>query len=115
MTEDPFCGRGVALALLWPTVALAHATTTALVRIELTDNRLHYTLSVVLPEIPNRSAELLSSVFNGDRPAADRIAEYCPPNTFNQTRQCALPDGPRADWRCRRQRCSRHDRDRLHL
>jgi len=66
----------LALALLWPVVALAHATTTALVRIELTDNRLHYTLSVVLPEIPNRSAELLSSVFNGDRPAADRIAEY---------------------------------------
>lgn len=66
----------LALALLWPAVALGHATTTALVRIELTDNRLHYALSIVLPEIPNRSAELLTSVINGDRPAADRIAEY---------------------------------------
>jgi len=54
----------------------AHATTTAIVRIELTDNRLHYALSVVLPEIPNRSAELLTSAVNGDRPAAERIAEY---------------------------------------
>ena len=66
----------LALALLWPVVALAHATTTALVRVELTDNRLHYALSVVLPEIPNRSAELLTSAVNGDRPAAERIAEY---------------------------------------
>ena len=66
----------LALALLWPAVALAHATTTALVRVELTDNRLHYALSVVLPEIPNRSAELLTSAVNGDRPAAERIAEY---------------------------------------
>ena len=72
----PVLRTWLALALLWPAVALAHATTTALVRIELTDNRLHYRLSVVLPEIPNRSAELLTSVFNGDRPAADRIAEY---------------------------------------
>jgi hydrogenase/urease accessory protein HupE len=66
----------LALTLLWPAVALAHATTTALVRIELTDNRLHYALSIVLPEIPNRSAELLTSAVNGDRPAAERIAEY---------------------------------------
>jgi hypothetical protein len=66
----------LALALFWPAVALAHATTTALVRIELTDNRLHYALSIVLPEIPNRSAELLTSAVNGDRPAAERIAEY---------------------------------------
>jgi hydrogenase/urease accessory protein HupE len=66
----------LALALLWPAVALAHATTTALVRVEMTDNRLHYALSVVLPEIPNRSAELLTAAVNGDRPAAERIAEY---------------------------------------
>jgi hypothetical protein len=66
----------MALALLWPAVALAHATTTALVRIELTEHRLHYALSVVLPEIPSRSAELLKSAVNGDRLAADRIAEY---------------------------------------
>jgi hypothetical protein len=66
----------LALALLWPAFALAHATTTALVRIELIDNRLHYALSIVLPEIPNRSVELLASAVNGDRPAAERIAEY---------------------------------------
>jgi hypothetical protein len=64
------------LALLWPAAALAHATTTALVRIELADNRLNYTLSIALPEIPGKSAELLALVVNGDRPAADRIAEY---------------------------------------
>jgi hypothetical protein len=67
---------GLSLALLWPAVALAHATTTALVRIELIDNRLRYALSVILPEMPIRSAELLTSAVNGDRPAADRIAEY---------------------------------------
>jgi hypothetical protein len=66
----------LALALLWPAVALAHATTTALVRIEVINNRLHYALSIVLPEIPNRSVELLTSAVNGNRPAADRIAEY---------------------------------------
>lgn len=66
----------LALALLWPAAALAHATTTALVHVELTDTRLRYALSVVLPEIPSRSAELLTSVVNGDRSAADRIAEY---------------------------------------
>jgi hydrogenase/urease accessory protein HupE len=73
-------GRGfrtwLVLGLLWPAIALAHATITALVRIELVDNRLQYALSVVLPEIPNRSAELLTSAVNGDRAAAERIAEY---------------------------------------
>ena len=50
---------GLVLALLWPAVALAHATTTALARIELVDNRLRYALSIVLPEIPVKSAELV--------------------------------------------------------
>ncbi|WFU18665.1 HupE/UreJ family protein [Bradyrhizobium sp. CB3481] len=66
----------LALALLWSAIVLAHAVTTALIRIELVDNRLHYALSVVLPEIPNRSAELLTSAANGDRSAAERVVAY---------------------------------------
>jgi HupE / UreJ protein len=66
----------LALALAWPATVLAHATMTTLVRIELTDNRLHYALSVVLPEIPIGYAELLTSATNGDRSAAERIAAY---------------------------------------
>lgn len=66
----------LALALLWPAIVLAHAVTTALVRAELVDNRLQYALSVVLPEIPIGSAELLASAINADRAAAERIAAY---------------------------------------
>jgi hypothetical protein len=65
---------GFALALLWPVVVLAHATTTALARIELVDNKLRYSLSIVLPEIPVESAERIKSAANGDRAAAERIA-----------------------------------------
>jgi hypothetical protein len=65
---------GLALVLLWPAVVLAHATTTALARIELVDNRLRYALSIVLPEIPVESAERIKSAANGDRAAAERIA-----------------------------------------
>ena len=65
---------GFALALLWPAVVLAHATTTALARIELVDNKLRYALSIVLPEIPTEPAERIRSAANGDRAAAERIA-----------------------------------------
>lgn len=65
---------GFALALLWPATALAHVTTTALARIELVDNKLRYSLSIVLPEIPAESAERIKSAANGDRAAAERIA-----------------------------------------
>lgn len=65
---------GCVLALLWPAAVLAHATTTALARIELVDNKLRYALSIVLPEIPIGSAEGLKAAANGDRAAAERIA-----------------------------------------
>jgi hydrogenase/urease accessory protein HupE len=67
---------GLSLVLLWPAVALAHATTTALLRVELVDNKLRYALSIVLPEIPIGSAEQLKSAASGDRAAAERIAGY---------------------------------------
>jgi hydrogenase/urease accessory protein HupE len=67
---------GFSLVLLWPAVVLAHATTTALLRVELVDNKLRYALSIVLPEIPIGSAEGLKSAANGDRAAAERIAGY---------------------------------------
>ncbi len=65
---------GFTLVLLWPAVVLAHATTTALARIELVDNKLRYALSIVLPEIPHESADGIKSAANGDRAAAERIA-----------------------------------------
>jgi len=67
---------GLALVLLWPAVVLAHATTTALARIELVDNKLRYALSIVLPEIPAGSTQGLLAAANGDRAAAERIAGY---------------------------------------
>src|SRR4029450_11726826 len=67
---------GLSLVLLWPAVVLGHATTTALLRVELVDNKLRYALSIVLPEIPIGSAEELKSAANGDRAAAERIAGY---------------------------------------
>jgi hypothetical protein len=53
----------------------AHATTTGLVRIEFLGDRLTYALSVALPEIPDRSASLLTAAANGDRSAAETVAE----------------------------------------
>lgn len=76
MTERLPKWIGLALVLLWPGVVLAHATTTALLRVEFVDNRLRYALSVVLPEIPIGSAESLKAAANGDRVAAERIAGY---------------------------------------
>jgi hydrogenase/urease accessory protein HupE len=67
---------GFSLVLLWPAVVLAHATTTALLRVELVDNKLRYALSIVLPEIPIGSAEGLKDAANGDGVAAERIAGY---------------------------------------
>jgi hydrogenase/urease accessory protein HupE len=67
---------GLSLVLLWPAVVLAHATTTALLRVELVDNKLRYALSIILPEIPIGSAEELKSAANGDRAAAERIAGH---------------------------------------
>ncbi|MCP2132679.1 HupE/UreJ family protein [Bradyrhizobium ottawaense] len=65
----------ILLALFCCTRLLAHATTTGLVRIDLTGDRLSYALSVALPEIPNSSALLLTGAANGDRAAAETVAE----------------------------------------
>lgn len=65
----------VLLVLLCATKLLAHATTTGLVRVDLTGDRLSYALSVALPEIPNSSALLLTAAANGDRAAAETVAE----------------------------------------
>ncbi|WP_074127638.1 HupE/UreJ family protein [Bradyrhizobium sp. NAS96.2] len=53
----------------------AHVTTTGLVRIELSGDRLSYALSVALPEIPQASASMLNAAANGDRSAAEAVAE----------------------------------------
>jgi hypothetical protein len=55
--------------------ALAHVTTTGLLRIEVTGGRVLYALSVALPELPSASAGILTAAANGDRAAADSIAE----------------------------------------
>lgn len=65
----------ILLALLCCAKLLAHATTTGLVRIDLTGDRLAYALSVALPEIPNSSALLLTAAANGDRAAAETVAD----------------------------------------
>jgi hydrogenase/urease accessory protein HupE len=63
------------LALVCCTEVSAHVTTTGLVRIELSGDRLSYALSVALPEIPQASASILNAAANGDRSAAETIAE----------------------------------------
>jgi HupE / UreJ protein len=63
------------LALAWCTDVSAHVTTTGLVRIELSGDRLSYVLSVALPEIPQASASILSAAANGDRAAAEAVAD----------------------------------------
>ncbi len=60
------------LVLIGSADALAHATTTGLVRIEFAADRAHYVLSVALPELPAQSAATLTAAANGDRVAADQ-------------------------------------------
>src|SRR4051794_15940257 len=55
--------------------ALAHATTTGLLRIEFAGGKVLYALSLVVPELPPASAALLTAAANGDRAVADMIAE----------------------------------------
>lgn len=67
-------------ATLWLTLigagdALAHVTTTGLLRIEFAGGRVLYALSVALPELPSASAAILTAAANGDRAAAETIAE----------------------------------------
>ena len=63
------------LVLIGSADALAHATTTGLVRIEFAADRVHYVLSVALPELPAQSAAILTAAANGDRVAAETVAE----------------------------------------
>jgi hypothetical protein len=63
------------LALACCTDVSAHVTTTGLVRIELSGDRLSYSLSLALPEIPQASASILNAAANGDRSAAEAVAE----------------------------------------
>ena len=63
------------LALISSADALAHVTTTGLVRIEFAGSRLRYVLSVALPELPAASAAILTAAANGDRVAAETTAE----------------------------------------
>src|SRR5438874_8903713 len=55
--------------------ALAHVTTTGLLRIEVAEGRVLYALSVALPELPAASAAMLSAAANGNRTAAESVAE----------------------------------------
>ena len=63
------------LALIVCGGALAHVTTTGLLRIEFTGGRMLYALSVALPELPAASAAILTAAANGDRAAAETVAE----------------------------------------
>jgi hypothetical protein len=63
------------LALIGCGGALAHVTTTGLLRIEVAGGRVLYALSVALPELPAASASILIAAANGDRAAAETIAE----------------------------------------
>src|SRR3954449_7661175 len=72
--------RLVRETLLWLTLvgccgALAHVTTTGLLRIEFTGGRMLYTLSLALPELPAASAAILTAAANADRGAAEVVAE----------------------------------------
>ena len=55
--------------------AFAHVTTTGLLRIEVSGDRLLYALSVALPELPPASVAMLTAAANGDRAAAEAVAE----------------------------------------
>src|SRR5437588_11387255 len=63
------------LALFGCADALAHVTTTGLLRIEVAEGRVLYALSVALPELPAASAAMLSAAANGNRTAAEGVAE----------------------------------------
>ncbi|MBI5261797.1 MAG: HupE/UreJ family protein [Bradyrhizobium sp.] len=55
--------------------ALAHVTASGLLRIEFTGGRMLYALSVALPELPAASVMILTAAANGDRAAAELVAE----------------------------------------
>ena len=78
--------------------ALAHVTTTGLLRIEVAEGRVLYALSVALPELPAASAAMLSAAANGNRTAAESVAEAARIRQYDQHQNFRL-------W-CRAQRPS---------
>src|SRR5258708_25782613 len=63
------------LALMGCGNALAHVTTTGLLRIDVAGGRVLYALSVALPELPAASASTLFAAANGDRASAEAVAQ----------------------------------------
>ena len=63
------------LALIGCGDALAHVTTTGLLRIEVAGGRVLYALSIALPELPAPSAATFTAAAGGDRAAAETVAE----------------------------------------
>src|SRR4029450_7647094 len=55
--------------------AFAHVSTTGLLRIEVSGDRLLYPLSVALPQLPPPSVAMLTAAANGARAAAEAVAE----------------------------------------
>src|SRR5258708_9277541 len=82
------------LALISSADALAHVTTTGLVRIEFAGSRLRYVLSVALPELPAASAAILTAAPNGDRLAAETTAEEAPRDVPVHLPGVRRPTGP---------------------
>src|SRR5260370_28700254 len=101
------------LALVGCGDALAHVTTTGLLRIEVAGGRVLYVLSVALPELPAASASILIAAANGDRAVAETIAEAARRNVTVDLAgvRCRTGRG-----RMRRARANQHpatDADRL--
>src|SRR5260370_13077988 len=66
------------LALIGCGDALAHVTTTGLLRIDVAGGRVLYALSVALPELPAASASILATAANGDRATAEAGGRAAP-------------------------------------
>jgi hydrogenase/urease accessory protein HupE len=64
-----------ALLALWSLQAMAHVTSTGLAVVDLNDHELSYRLTVVASEIDELYAPILQSAANGDRNAAERVAQ----------------------------------------
>jgi hypothetical protein len=70
--------RRLALALLvalLPLPTLGHVTSTGLAMVEVADDRLSYKLTLVGSEVDEHYAPILQAAANGDRAAAERVAQ----------------------------------------
>ncbi|MFO1080542.1 MAG: HupE/UreJ family protein [Reyranellaceae bacterium] len=69
--------RALLLALwLWPSLVLAHATSTGLATLDVDDGRLLYTFTVVTTEVDEQAGRLLWEAGEGNRAAAERVAGF---------------------------------------